>query len=74
MDKVSPHFAKISASLNALENANKKVQPSILVGDELQRFDGLIKKIQNHREIVRNFEIKREETVSGVGLSTSEER
>ena len=31
------------------------------MGDELTKFEGLLKKIQNHREIVNTFEIKIEE-------------
>ena len=46
-----------------MKNDDNKVDVprGILMGDELTKFEGLLKKIQNHREIVNTFEIKIEE-------------
>lgn len=63
----SPHYERIAAALKEVENIKKKDAskakrpPSILLGDELQRFEGLLKKIQNHREIADVVEMKIEE-------------
>ena len=65
MEKVSPHYERISAALKEVEHLKTTertdVRPSMLMGDELSKFEGALKKIQNHREIVNTFEIKIEE-------------
>lgn len=66
LEKVSPHYKRIAAALQEVENLKleekkSEQRPSILLGDELTKFEGLLAKIQNHREIVNTFEIKIEE-------------
>ena len=58
-NKVSPHYERIAAALKEVESLKKKegdkidLPPSILMqDDELTKFEGLLKKIQNHREVV----------------------
>ena len=56
---MSPHYERIAAALKEVESLKKKegdkidLPPSILMqDDELTKFEGLLKKIQNHREVV----------------------
>ena len=35
--------------------------PSLLVSDDIERFEGVIKKVLNHREVVEKFEQELEE-------------
>ena len=64
IEKVSPHYERISAALKEVEHFKTKeradVAPSMLVGDELSKFEGALKKIQNHREIANKYEDKRQ--------------
>ena len=48
LPKVSPHFKRIADALNDVENMEKETReaiPSILMGAELTKFEGLLKKI-----------------------------
>ena len=55
MDKISPHFAGITSAIDELallkKEENVKQKPAIIMGDELDKFDSLLKKITNHREL-----------------------
>ena len=60
LEKVSPHYERLSAAMKEVENLKllaKEEAPSILLGDELTKFEGLLKKVQNHRDIVKTYEM-----------------
>ena len=65
LDKFSPHYDKIVKALNEVDQlknlAPKDVEPILIIGEEIERFEGLLKKVQNHREIVNTFEDKIEQ-------------
>ena len=62
LDKFSPHYDKIVKALNEVDKlknwATKDEAPILIIGEEIDRFEGLLKKVQNHREIVNTFEDK----------------
>ena len=43
------------------KEVNREEMPSLFMKDQIDKFEGLLKKVQNHREIVREFEVKVEE-------------
>jgi len=48
LEKVSPHYERLSAAMKEVENlklAAAEKAPSILLGDELTKFEGLLKKV-----------------------------
>ena len=57
LDKVSPYFAGITSAIDELAELKKQDLlyqcPKILMGDELEKFDSLFQKIQNHRELAK---------------------
>ena len=49
----------MAAALKEIENLKKTTTediPSILMDYDIEKFEGLLKKVQNHREIVKNYE------------------
>ena len=48
--------------MNKSPNAVKaSAGPSLLVSEDIERFEGVIKKVLNHREVVEKFEHELEE-------------
>ena len=43
------------------KEVNREEMPTLFMKDQIDKFEGLLKKVQNHREIVREFEVKVEE-------------
>jgi len=63
MEKVSPYYDKLMNALKKVEStkASGRKPSKLLVQEDLEMFEGLLKKVQNHREIVTNYEIKLDE-------------
>lgn len=68
IDKISPHYERLRKALDEVEKMNKKspvhqasAGPTLLVSDDIERFEGVIKKVLNHREVVEKFEHELEE-------------
>lgn len=51
--KVSPHYKGITAMMDEFANIPKTAEtPSLLFGDSIGKFDSLLTKINEHREII----------------------
>ena len=57
--KISPIFSSITSAIDELAKLKKedilKQSPTILMGEEFEKFDDLLKKIQNHRELAKQY-------------------
>ena len=65
---MSPHYERISAALKKIENLKDEervdMTPSLLIGDELSKFEGMLKKIEYHRKIANTFYEEGEDDVA----------
>ena len=75
LEKVSPHYQRVTAALKEVESikklATEEIAP-ILMSEELEKFEGLFKKVQNHRDIVKNYEDAIDELNESSSQSVSE--
>ena len=63
IDNISPHYERLQKALNEVEKIHKNKSPvqaaagpSLLVSEDIERFEGVVKKVLNHRTIVEKFE------------------
>ena len=77
-DKVSPQFDRVKQALKEIGNIKDKKEgesssDDFLIGAELEKFEGVLKKVQNHRDIVKTYHYKLEELGSHSSSSPSQE-